>query len=111
MAAAGRDAETHASPWSDPARWTHHVRMRDRTWLCRPERVEGEAQGNAPVFSRRIPDCWAFDDKASAVRAALSHGATPGEFDVIAAPRDAGAWLAESSPEAMAARMRRRSEG
>jgi hypothetical protein len=86
----------------DPNEWEYRVRMHDRTWLSRPERIEGEAVGNAPAFSRIIPDSWSFDDPESARRAALSHGAVEGTFDVIPAPRDPGAWLAKSSPAAMA---------
>jgi hypothetical protein len=99
-------ARHHAGsrPRLDPAEWEYHVRRDDRTWLSRPERVEGEPPANAPAFSAIIADSWSFDDPSSAERAARSHGAEPGTFRVIPAPCDPGAWLAKSSPEAMAKR-------
>lgn len=97
-----RGPRTDSTSRFDPAEWVYHVRRDDRTWLSRPEKVEGEAPANAPAFSAIIPDSWSFDDPVSAQRAAISHGAEPGTFRVIPAPRDPGAWLAKSSPEAMA---------
>lgn len=86
----------------DPAEWQYQVRLHDRTWLSRPERMEGEATGNAPAFSPIIGDCWSFEDAESAKRAAISHGADEESFTVIPSPRDPGAWLARSLPPAMA---------
>lgn len=69
------------------------MRREDGRWLTGPEVEPGTPVGNADPWSRRILDNRSFDSEREAKMAATSHGAAPGSFAIIAAPRRGGEWL------------------
>ena len=81
------------SPKLEKTVWQYAVRRHDRTWLTRPAAAAGQPSGNIETWSPRISDCWIFETKTEACKAAAAHGAGPEDFDLIPTPKDPVAWL------------------